>query len=176
MIYADAELSSGRVSYPRIHVISAISYQVRMIALHRRAYTPVEAAKVQAPAPGFADPANYPSKSPSAQTSISNNPNRNWLAKLILTFKSEVTVCANRDASFEFSQKVKVSYISLFLNTAAGVMGWVHVILGIIIFSSLQFVTVNDVMNHVLWRYIISTAACRVVLLIEIAGMRTEKK
>ena len=37
-----------------------------------------------------------------------------------------------------------------------------------------QFIAVYDIMNYILWRFLLSTALCRLILLIEISGLRPE--
>lgn len=63
--------------------------------------------------------------------------------------------------------------IAVLLAVVAGAMSFVHVTFGIIIFSSLQFVSVWDVLNNILWRYVASSAVCRLLLIMEILGLRT---
>lgn len=51
-------------------------------------------------------------------------------------------------------------------------MGFIHIAFGILVFSSVQFVSVWDVMNKIIIRYLGSTFATRMILLIEIGGLR----
>jgi hypothetical protein len=82
----------------------------------------------------------------------------------------ETTICANQQ-KFDYNFP-KMSRLAISLNVLASLLGWVHVTLGVVIFSSLLFVSVKDVLNYVLWRYIVSSAVCRLILLIELAGLR----
>lgn len=96
-----------------------------------------------------------------------------WLTLPARAWKSETTICANRQKSRSNDGKVKVQRLAILLNVAAGALGFVHITFGIIVFSSLQLISVWDVLNQVLWRYILSTAVCRLILLIELIGLRT---
>lgn len=85
---------------------------------------------------------------------------------------SEITICANHPKSHDFQDK-KVPRISILLAVAAGLMNFCHVTFGIIIFSSLQLVAVEDAFKQVLWRYIVSSTACRLLLIIEMSGLKS---
>ena len=51
-------------------------------------------------------------------------------------------------------------------------MNFCHVTFKIIIFSSLQFITIEDVFKRVLSQYVVSSAACRLLLIIEMSGLK----
>ena len=89
-----------------------------------------------------------------------------WLAK-------EFTICANQPKGLEsLLKEKKMSFVAVFLNCVASLMAFFHLLFGTMIFSSLVFVAVWDIMNSILWRYLLSTAVCRLILLVELAGMR----
>lgn len=87
---------------------------------------------------------------------------------------NEFTVCANHSKSNVVQVQDKtVPRISVLLAITAGLMNFFHVTLGIIIFSSLQLIAVEDVFKRVLCRYIVSSTACRLLLIIEMAGLKS---
>ena len=89
-----------------------------------------------------------------------------WLAK-------EFTICANQPKGLEsLLKEKKMSSKAVFLNCVASLMAFFHLLFGTMLFSSLVFIAVWDIMNSILWRYLLSTAVCRLVLLVELAGMR----
>lgn len=104
-----------------------------------------------------------------AQPGDSDKP-RGWLAVLKNRVANEITICANHQKSEYVVQKVP--HWAAALSVAAGVMGFLQIIIGVIIFSGLLFAGVCDVLNQIIWRYLLSTAFCRVILLIELAGLR----
>ena len=91
--------------------------------------------------------------------------------KVLLAWSSEITICANHP-KFHGFQDETVPRISILLAVAAGLMNFCHVTFGIIIFSSLQLVSVEDAFKKVLWRYIVSSTACRLLLIVEMSGLR----
>ena len=89
-----------------------------------------------------------------------------WLAK-------EFTICANQPKGLEsLLKEKKMSSKAVFLNCVASLMAFFHLLFGTMLFSSLVFIAVWDIMNSILWRYLLSTAICRLILLVELAGMR----
>jgi hypothetical protein len=88
---------------------------------------------------------------------------------------AETRICANHDIVHpDASGKIPLAAIAL--NVAAGCLAFVHIIFGTAVFSALQFISLTDVMNSILWRLILSTVICRVVLIVELAGLRALKK
>ena len=57
-------------------------------------------------------------------------------------------------------------------NLLAGAFSNVHFIVVVVIFSTLQFMSVWEVCNKVLWRLVASSAACRIVMMIEVTTIR----
>jgi hypothetical protein len=91
------------------------------------------------------------------------------------SIKSETTFRAKKRSALPHDPKAAAGGIprsAILLNIAAGCFGFVHVVSGTIAFSSLQFVSVWDVMNSILWRYMLSTAVCRLILVLELEGMK----
>jgi hypothetical protein len=85
----------------------------------------------------------------------------------------EMTLCAEQ-VKTEYDVDAHVPPLAVLGNVLAGVAGFLQMVFGIIIFSSLQFVSVWDVLNNVLWRYVLSTIVCRLILVVEISGLRRE--
>lgn len=91
--------------------------------------------------------------------------------------ETEVTVCANQTASRRRrSDKDGVPTMAVILNIFAGGLSFVYLFVGTVAFSSLVFISVWEVLNEVLWRFIISTAAARLILIVELAGLRGRRK
>lgn len=88
------------------------------------------------------------------------------------TLSNEITVCANHPKPHAVQAKI-VPSVSVWLAVTAGVMNFCHVTFGIIIFSSLQLIAVEDVFKRILCRYVISSTACRLLLIIEMSGLKT---
>ncbi|MCJ1471853.1 hypothetical protein MMC13_000494 [Lambiella insularis] len=100
------------------------------------------------------------------------------MSKVSVFFKTETCICAND--TFLLVREVNGSTVTprwgVLLSCWAGLLGLGHVMFGTLIFASLSFVTVYDFMNYVLWRYIMATVVCRVILMIELTGLRAVKR
>lgn len=109
-----------------------------------------------------------PLKSPlkRSDTFIHDRATRSW-------WRKETTPCANQPKGLDDVLKFKkVRSFAIFFNCIASTMAFFHLWFGTLLFSSLVFVAVYDIMNSIFWRYLLSTAICRLVLLIELAGLR----
>ena len=62
--------------------------------------------------------------------------------------------------------------LTVFLNETTGFLVFLHLAVGTLIFSSLQFISVIDAMT-VIARYIASGLVCRIILMQELDGLRT---
>ena len=98
--------------------------------------------------------------------------NRLWFSWLRNALLSETAICANRSKSRLSRDETEAPRIAVLLALVAGGMRFVHVTFGIIIFSSLQFISVWDVSNNILWRYVVTSAFFRLLLIMEISGLR----
>ncbi|KAF2489027.1 hypothetical protein BU16DRAFT_532053 [Lophium mytilinum] len=87
----------------------------------------------------------------------------------------EITLCAEQEVD-EYDANARVPLLAVLGNVLAGCVGFVHLVLGVIVFSSLQFETVREVLSFVLWQYVVSSVVCRLILVFEIGGLRREKK
>lgn len=107
---------------------------------------------------------------PSSHTPLQHRFHKVWRS-CHAALANEITVCANHSKSHNIQDKT-VPRISVLLAITAGLMNFFHVTLGIIIFSSLQLIAVEDVFKRVLCRYIVSSTACRLLLIIEMSGLK----
>jgi hypothetical protein len=97
------------------------------------------------------------------------------LRNLTRAAKQETTICANHKVKPYHDSNLMTSHLAISFNVAAACLGFLHIVFGTLVFSSLQFITVWDVFNSIIWRYILSTVVCRVILIVELAGLRTSK-
>ena len=72
-------------------------------------------------------------------------------------------------------QKLTPNLVSSLFYWITSVIGFVHGVFGILIFSSLLFVQIGDAVT-ILLRYFASTVACQAVIAFEISGMRAATK
>ena len=90
-------------------------------------------------------------------------------------WQKEINICANQEKGMETLLKFKrISRQAVFLNCIASTMSFFHVWFGTMIFTSLLFAAVWDILNTIFWRYLLSTVVCRLILLFELAGLREE--
>ena len=92
---------------------------------------------------------------------------------LPLILKSSVTMCIAQKAPP--IEELKPSLVSSLFYWLTSVIGFVHGIFGILVFSSLLFVQIGDAVT-ILLRYFASTIACQAVIAFEINGMRAATK
>lgn len=109
----------------------------------------------------------------------------------------ELTICANHDKSSltifksgaaaaptgadqsvdnaqnQHQHKAHDSRIAVLLNVAAGCGGFVALVYATIVLASLQFASFQDVCKNILWRLLVSTAICRLVMIMELGGLRS---
>lgn len=82
----------------------------------------------------------------------------------------EATVCANLKGIW-LRSRARVPVIARLLDIGIGIMGFIHFVFGIAVFSSLQFVTVLDTFRKIIFRFALSTFICRVIVIVELAGL-----
>lgn len=92
----------------------------------------------------------------------------NSLTKFLV---SELTLCANRENVWRLDS-AEIPKTAILLNVAAGFMSFVQLVFGTAVFSSLQFITMTDVLWRIVLRLVGSAIACRLVLIMEMAGLR----
>lgn len=139
-----------------IHGIAAVSYNIEIARTVRR-------VRVQSSSEQSAEPS-----SKVLVTFLEKRANMKWWEK-------EFSLCANQPHGLEALLKQKKMYpLAVLLNCVASLMAFFHLLLGTMLFSSMVFIAVWDIMNSVLWRYLLSTVVCRLILLVELAGIREE--
>lgn len=87
---------------------------------------------------------------------------------------AELTTCSNHEAPTQIAQRDKGSIPvgAIALDIIAGCASFMHLAFGTIIFSSLLFISVWDVLNRILWRFVLATFVARLILIIEVADLR----
>ncbi|PMD57676.1 uncharacterized protein K444DRAFT_615073 [Hyaloscypha bicolor E] len=86
----------------------------------------------------------------------------------------EMTICACRPP-VSLSSITKVPLWCVGFNTTASLIGLVHIIFGTIVLSSVYFIRV-EIAVYCIVRFIISAVICRLILIVEFAGMRGDTK
>ena len=142
-----------------IHVIAATSYAVTRRKVRNKTVDGGDNVQRIQECPGSA------SHSPLDRRTV-----RNLVPEICRVITKETTICANQDKKAYDSTTVPKGTMAL--NVFAGCLSFVHLVFGTVVFSSIQFVSVWDVLNQILWRYILSTVICRLLLIMEFAGLR----
>ena len=88
---------------------------------------------------------------------------------------SEFRICALRKQLRACELKDPPT-MAVLLNCISGLGGFWHVVFGILIFSSLTFISVVEFTNYVFWRYILAAGICRLILMVELTGLRTVQR
>ena len=83
---------------------------------------------------------------------------------------NEANPSANH-AKFEFNIGVSEARTAICLNWAAVMLAYAHWIFGTLVFSSTLFIGTLDALG-VIARYLASALVCRMILLVELAGIR----
>lgn len=83
---------------------------------------------------------------------------------------NEANPSANH-VELEFTTDTPEARIAIYLNWAAVLFAYVHWILGTFVFSSTLFIGTLDSLG-VIARYLASALVCRMILFVELAGMR----
>lgn len=58
------------------------------------------------------------------------------------------------------------------LICSSGLASFCHLVFGTLVFSSLTFISVYDFLNYVFWRYIAAATVCKIIIMIDLAGLR----
>lgn len=160
-----------------IHLLSAVSYLIARKMAQRRSrveqlLAEVDNSETRANGEQAARERMQAATSNTSQHRHKLSCSRSWLRD---AFLSETIICANRPKPrypVDMDTAI-VPRVAVLLAVTAGGMGFVHLTFGIIIFSSLQLISVWDVLNNILWRYVVSSTGCRLLLIMEISGLRT---
>ena len=86
----------------------------------------------------------------------------------------EMTICACRPP-VSLSSRTKVPLWCVFCNSTASLISLVHVIYGTIVLSSVYFIPM-EIAIYCIVRFIISAVVCRLILIMEFAGMRENSR
>jgi len=89
--------------------------------------------------------------------------------------RSEFRICALRKQLHAHKLEDPPS-VAVLLSCFAGVGGFWHVVFGTVIFSSLAFISVIEFLNYVFWRYLLAAAVCRLILMVELTGLRAVQR
>ena len=155
-----------------IHIIAATSYVAASQLAKRRSRRSQVQAEDPAPAVrGSAAKAPLVAQAKEPMT-MPINGNHNSCGFAIRMLQRETIICANRPESMRQLELAKIPRAAIFLNVVAGACGFIHITFGIMVFSSQLFISTSDALNQIVWRYLLSTAVCRIILLIELAGLR----
>ena len=148
-----------------IHFVAGCSYKFE-ISRTEKAVLKLQADGAQRPVSSPLERAGTELLLQRSATFVERRRQRPW-------WRSELSICANQEKGMETLLKFKrISRQAVLLNCVASLMAFFHVWFGIILFSSLIFAAVWDIMNSIFWRYLLSTVACRLILLFELAGLR----
>ena len=148
-----------------IHGVAATSYKIE-ISRTEKEILKLRAAGVNSPPASPLQRAGTDRLLQRSASFIERRRGRRWWQK-------ELDLCANHEKGMETLLKFKrISRLAVFLNCIASTMAFFHIWFGTMLFSSLLFAAVWDIMNSIFWRYLLSTVACRLILLFELAGLR----
>lgn len=92
--------------------------------------------------------------------------------RIFLQWRNEFIPCILHTHCRCLDEKSQSKFLATGFNLAAGACSNIHFIVGVIIFSSLQFVSVWEVCNKILWRFVVSGIVCRFVMIIEVTAIR----
>jgi hypothetical protein len=91
--------------------------------------------------------------------------------------KRELLPCAAHpltviNTRLPLSEHTTRAKFGIFVNCIAGFLSCMHLLYGTIVFSSFNFIDIPDAIGIVAMRFLASSVACRLVILVEIAGIR----
>ncbi|KAI0894961.1 hypothetical protein F4806DRAFT_103846 [Annulohypoxylon nitens] len=95
---------------------------------------------------------------------------RTLATEILAIINKEITVCANQELRLSVTEKP--SPLEVFLNMIAQGMCVVLWCFGVSMFPSMLFMTVHDVFEHIFMPLFFSAIFCRIILMIELAGLR----
>ena len=87
----------------------------------------------------------------------------------------EFVPCSNRPTPEFRKTATKISHFGVPVAVLASLVAYTQLICGTVFLASLLFVSAKDAVVGVLLRYVISAVLCRLVLLVELGGMRGTK-
>ena len=155
-----------------IHFLAAASYHFEISSAERRAFDGHRNGK----ATYHDSSSRIPHIDAASQNPLSHRITFIEERRKMKWWQKEFTISANHPKGLETLLKDRqVPYFAVVFNCLASLCAFFHLFFGTMIFSSLLFISVYDILNFVFWRYVLSTVACRLVLLIELMGMREEQ-
>ena len=89
--------------------------------------------------------------------------------------RNEATICAAKKRRGYKQHKQKENAVTLSLNLFAAFMGFILLIFGTTVFSSLLFISPLDALTVII-RYLASTIFCRFILKFELRGLVTSEE
>lgn len=104
-------------------------------------------------------------------------PTKRILENIASVLRRELTPSASHSPTLDLripkerQRDVKMT-MAVLLNCVAGFLSFMHLFYGTVVFSSLLFIHAIDAIGYVAIRVLISVLICRVIVLVEIAGMR----
>lgn len=90
-------------------------------------------------------------------------------SRAVIWLRDEFTPCSEHSPTTLICKKE--SYLFLFLSWCTSTLTVLHITYGVLMFSSLLFISVQDAVS-VVGRYFISAIVCRAIVAFELAGMR----
>ncbi len=111
----------------------------------------------------------------STQPGGSESSARKGTLRQIFGLRSKFRICALRKL-LHFHELEDPPSVAVLLSCFAGVGGFWPVVFGTVIFSSSISVSVIEFLNYVFWRYILAAAICRLILMVELTGLRSVQR
>ena len=140
-----------------IHVTAALDYRIALNSSNRQLRR------------------DHPSKFPEGLTKSAR---KGVLGHIWTKLQSEFSICAYRRQLLvhHLDDANNLACGAVLPTCSAGLAGLFHVVFGLLIFSSLTFISVFDFLNHVFWRYLAAAAVCRIILMVELTGLRAVER
>ena len=139
-----------------IHAMAALGYRIALNSSNRQLSR------------------DHPCKFPEGLTKSSR---KRDLGHMWTKLQSEFGICAHRQQLLVHRlDDANLTCWRVFLTCSAGLAGFFHVVFGTLIFSSLTFISVFDFLNYVFWRYIAAATVCRIILMVELTGLRAVER
>ena len=138
-----------------MHAMAAIGYKLALKSSHRQ-QIPEHSSKI------------FDGSKESARKGV--------LGRISTVMQSEFRICAQRQQLLVYpldgSNDLPCCCWSVLLSCSTGLAGFFHLAIGTLVFSSLTFITAYDFLNFVFWRYIAAATVCKIIIMIELTGMR----
>ena len=104
------------------------------------------------------------------------SPVKNTFRQALLHYSMrEFVPCSNQPTPEFRETATKISHFAVPVAVMASLVAYTQLVCGTVFLASLLFVSAKDAVISVLLRYVISAVLCRLVLLVELGGMRGTK-